>query len=440
MASRAIHQRNLETHRDTLAELKLALAEIERAISEGDDARLPEVRLVVQRACRTHSDALQAVRGTYAPPQMERLTDEEQAEADQLEEGGRLQAQAMVLLHAWAGATAQEERAAHLAAQLRDSQDALARAQSQAEGSGRSANGQDAGDRAREHQRLPELKVKAFNGIDRGYPVQQFLFLTRHAARATGLDTVLYRVYPSLDLQQIDARTRCMEGAALDWALQHEGKFSELTAWEAALEAEFTALTPAEARAELYRLRYDGQDLAAHDAQFRRLSSLTQGLSEQEAVMAYTHSLGKDLELREQVERAAPATWQEAAKVARREVRILGERRQAKGNQADQSSRARRPEREQLHHIAAGTTDPSTSPELQNLQSDIVSLRETLNLLQQRWQPNRPPLKPEDFGLDPVEFARRRSNRLCYVCGERHCHSSRHPPKGRATAGASQPN
>lgn len=420
MATRGTHRNNMNAHRERLGELKEALAAVTTAVTQGADDQIPELRAAVQAASRAHQEALAAVIASASP---------EQAEDAQLEEGRQLAATALVLVHAWSGATAEAERATHLAERLRDTQADLERARSQqAEGSGRSTTqgGHDSSDK--ERNKLPELKVKAFSGTDKEYTVQQFLFLARRAARATSLDTQLYRDYTSLDLQQIDARIRCMEGPALDWASQHDGKFSELARWEAALQEEFTVLTSTEARAELYRLRYDGQDLTAHDAQFRRLSSLVHGLSEQEAVTAYIHTLAQDPDLREQVERAAPATWQEAAKVARREVRILEETRRAKGSQAAQGTRARRPEREQLNSMGAATAAPSNSspsPELQSLQSDLAGLRETLNLLMQ--QRTRPPLTAQDFGISEAEFAHRRANRRCFVCGQAHCHTSRHP-------------
>ncbi len=135
-------------------------------------------------------------------------------------------------------------------------------------------------------RKLPELKIRAFSGSGKDYTVQQFLSQVGLRSRALSLDRTLFGTYSSLEQQKVETRTMCLEGAALEWAMQAGGKFTTVATWDEALAREFTHMTSAQARHELYSLRCATGDVGEHDAQFRRLSALVEGLFQQEATTA----------------------------------------------------------------------------------------------------------------------------------------------------------
>lgn len=437
-------QQALNLHKEAFDALRAAVRRAEEAATQGTPEQLQQCKEAVQRAATEHQDALNRAREVVPEPNPERVRSPEEQELDrQLQEGEHLASSVMALLHAWAGELAARERAQHLTDRLRDAERELEEARTQPQQAGSQATqggrGSAGGERDRP-RKVPELKIKHFTGLDKDYTVQQFLFLAHRASRQVGLEAEIFGGYASLDEQLIDARVRCMEGAALDWAVQMDGKFAGLDTWEAELCKEFITMSSAEARAELHSLRYKGGELTTHDAQFRRLSALVDGLSEQEAATAYVRTFASMPEVMEHIERAAPTSWQEAARTAKKEVRILADKKRLQEAATTDRTRRGPGEREQLRAMDAGQPASATpgiggapSEELQQLRSELRGLQETLHLMARQMRQPRPPprpLDPQRFGITAEELQRRLRMGLCFRCGRRDCfwRDCRNPP------------
>ena len=402
-------QRGLEQLEQATLALETALSTFEAAAGQGPEIQAG-LRDGVEARAREQAALLVAAR-------------EAGASEAQLGRSERLGRRAAALTAAWAGAAAAAEEAANLRAELERTR--WQQQQRSGGGSAGAAGGTPGGGEGHA-SKVPQLKIPSFSGT--GEPaVQPWLFLARHSSRMAGLDSTLFGAYTSLEQQQIDARVSCLEGPALDWAMLEGEAYSTVAAWDRALELEFTAMSAVQARAALYDLRYTGGPVAEHDAAFRSIGSLVEGLSQQEAVSAYIRSFAGVGELQEHLERAAPTTWQAASQLARREVQIYTRKLAARGLPLPGAAVPTTPgQGGQEQEPSAGAAGPSaveggTKQErwggLQRVQEALNSMAGKLSAHRRR----RP--KPQDFGLAQEEFDRRRALSLCYSCGARGCAS-----------------
>jgi hypothetical protein len=173
-----------------------------------------------------------------------------------------------------------------------------------------------------------------------------------------------------------------------------------LAEWVTELVREFTPMTAGEARVAMHSLQFQGGDVGEHDATFRRLTALVEGLSPQEAVTAYVRSYAAAMpEVKNFIERARPHTWSEAARLAKEEVRRAKEL-----SSAQQAGGPQR--RDQLR--AMDTTSPAQS-QLNSLSAQLNEMRQTLNFLAAT--------NPRPYNLSQQQYEERNRQGLCWRCG-----------------------
>ena len=215
--------------------------------------------------------------------------------------------------------------------------------------------------------------------------------------------------------------------------MANQGKFTTVQSWDAALEAEFTSMTPMEARAALRRLRYSGGPLTDHDGQFRRLTAVARNVGPEEGVLAYTNTFEGYPDVVRHLMRAHPADWEAAAKLARSELGILA----ATGGTTVTAGLAAaapaavpptRGGQQQLRYMGMQPPYTAGAPTTQGaeLATLLERMQETLAFMdsrsRQQVQPLiRPPPTAQQVGLSEQEYERRLRLRLCFKCGQPFC-------------------
>lgn len=402
----------------------LAVAWDAVAAAEMGDEPVPlELKQAMQAAARDLAEFMSEVLQQYPEP-----WPESEAEAE-LKRQQRQAQRAHTVIAAWTAQTAARDRSSHLEARLRSAEREREELQQQVAGlrtgTGGSATshrqGEGSGGEPARFRPVPELKIGPFTGLDPHYPVKLFLFQARRASELTGLSTQLFGTYSSLHRQQIDARISCLKGAALGWAQEVDGRHATTQEWEAALQRQFTRMSSAEARNELHQLQFSGSNLAEHDAKFRSLVTSADDIGRSEAMTLYINTFRSIPDVHAQLMREKAATWEDAADLARREVRIHAEKQRMLNEQ--RSSRAP-PPREQLRAMdeSGGRSSRHAAPAASSFSAELAELKETMAAMREAFDKRSTPATAASLGIDPAAFERRKLEGRCYKCG-RHGHA-----------------